>query len=128
MVRADDHWFCENGQLHRRRRATIHDAERIGEATTVEVLAKSSNICTAKIAAREGRERLHEILLRFGFGRPTGVDLPGERAGQIRSAAAHGAGGDGDHVVRSGTDRHAAADRGGATRRSPTAACGTSRT
>src|SRR5262249_29111877 len=49
-----------------------------------EVLAKSSNICTAKIAAREGRERLHEILLRFGFARRTGVDLPGERAGQVR--------------------------------------------
>ena len=50
------------------------------------MLAKSSNICTAKIAAREGRDELHEMLLRFGFGRRTGVDLPGERAGQIRSA------------------------------------------
>ena len=66
--------------------ATIHDAERIGDVTTTEVLAKSSNICTAKIAAREGRERLHDMLLRFGFGRRTGVDLPGERAGQLRSA------------------------------------------
>ena len=54
--------------------------------TTAGVLAKSSNICTAKIAAREGRDKLHEILLRFGFGQRTGVDLPGERAGQVRSA------------------------------------------
>jgi cell division protein FtsI (penicillin-binding protein 3) len=84
VVRPEDHWFCENGRFTVAS-ANIHDAERIGEATTVEVLAKSSNICTAKIAAREGRERLHDILLRFGFGRPTGVDLPGERAGQIRS-------------------------------------------
>ena len=50
------------------------------------MLAKSSNICTAKIAAREGRDKLHEMLLRFGFGQRTGVDLPGERAGQVRSA------------------------------------------
>jgi cell division protein FtsI (penicillin-binding protein 3) len=49
------------------------------------VLARSSNICTAKIAAKQGREKLRETLLKFGFGRPTGVDLPGERAGQIRS-------------------------------------------
>jgi cell division protein FtsI (penicillin-binding protein 3) len=84
VVHPGDHWFCENGR-YQVGPATIHDAERIGEATTVEVLAKSSNICTAKIAARQGRERLHDILLRFGFARPTGVDLPGERAGQVRS-------------------------------------------
>jgi cell division protein FtsI (penicillin-binding protein 3) len=47
------------------------------------VLAKSSNICTTKIAAREGKERMREMMLRFGFGRPTGVDLPGERAGDL---------------------------------------------
>jgi len=84
IVHPDDHWFCENGKFQIGPHF-IHDAERIGEATTTEVLAKSSNICTAKIAAREGRERLHEVLLRFGFARPTGVDLPGERAGNVRS-------------------------------------------
>jgi cell division protein FtsI (penicillin-binding protein 3) len=84
VVHPDDHWFCENGR-YQIGPHFIHDAERIGEATTVEVLAKSSNICTAKIAARQGRERLHEMLLRFGFGRPTGVELPGERAGNVRS-------------------------------------------
>jgi cell division protein FtsI (penicillin-binding protein 3) len=89
VVRPDDHWFCENGKFTVGP-ATIHDAEKIGNATTIEVLAKSSNICTAKIAAREGRERLHDILLRFGFGRPTGIDLPGERAGQVRGAARMG--------------------------------------
>ncbi len=85
LVKPDDPWFCENGH-YKISSAVIHDAEPIGDATTTMVLAKSSNICTAKIAGREGRERLHDILLRFGFGRPTGVDLPGERAGQVRSA------------------------------------------
>ncbi len=84
VVKPADNWFCENGR-YQVGPAYIHDAEKIGDATTVEVLAKSSNICTAKIAAREGRERLHDMLLRFGFGKPTGVDLPGERAGQVRS-------------------------------------------
>jgi cell division protein FtsI (penicillin-binding protein 3) len=84
VVRESERWYCENGHFTIGP-ATIHDAERIGEVTTVEVLAKSSNICTAKIAAREGRGALRDILLRFGFGRPTGVDLPGERAGQIRA-------------------------------------------
>lgn len=84
VVRVDQEWFCENGHF-KVANATIHDAEPIGEVTTTGVLAKSSNVCTAKIAAREGRQRLREILVRFGFGRPTGVDLPGERAGQIRA-------------------------------------------
>jgi cell division protein FtsI (penicillin-binding protein 3) len=84
VVRVDEDWWCENGHTQIGGK-TIHDAEPIGDVTTTGVLAKSSNICTAKIAAREGRERLREILLRFGFGRPTGVDLPGERAGQIRA-------------------------------------------
>lgn len=84
-IKVDDSWWCENGHWTVGGR-TIHDAEPIGDVTTAGVLAKSSNICTAKIAAREGRDKLHEVLLRFGFGQRTGVDLPGERAGQIRSA------------------------------------------
>lgn len=84
VVRPDEKWWCENGRF-RVGPATIHDTHEVGEATTTEVLARSSNICTAKIAQRLGRERLNEVLLRFGFGRPTGVDLPGERAGNVRS-------------------------------------------
>ncbi len=85
-IHITDNWYCENGR-YTIGPATIHDAEKIGDVTTTEVLAKSSNICTAKIAQREGREKLHETLLKFGFGRPTGIDLPGERAGQVRSVA-----------------------------------------
>jgi cell division protein FtsI (penicillin-binding protein 3) len=83
-IRVDENWWCENGH-YRVASAMIHDAEPIGDVTTVGVLAKSSNICTAKIAAREGREKLHDIFIRFGFGQRSGVDLPGERAGQVRS-------------------------------------------
>jgi cell division protein FtsI (penicillin-binding protein 3) len=83
-VKPEDNWFCENGHWQIAGR-TIHDSESIGEVTTVGVLAKSSNICSAKIAMRAGRETLHDMLIRFGFGQRTGVDLPGERAGQVRS-------------------------------------------
>ena len=85
-IRVDENWWCENGHYSVGGHVTIHDDEPIGDVTTAGVLAKSSNICAAKIAAREGRDKLHEILLRFGFGQHTGVDLPGERAGQVRSA------------------------------------------
>ena len=89
LTRPDEPFFCENGS-YKVGPATIHDAERIGDTTLTGVIANSSNICTAKIAARQGKERMREMLVRFGFGKQTGVDLPGERAGQIRALAKMG--------------------------------------
>src|SRR5690606_25666950 len=37
-----------------------------------------------KIAEKLGRERYFSYLERFGFGRPTSVDLPGEVGGIVR--------------------------------------------
>ena len=48
-------------------------------------LKRSSNICTVKIAQRLGKEKLHKSLLKYGFGKKTGIELPGERSGFIRS-------------------------------------------
>ncbi|HEY1586926.1 MAG TPA: penicillin-binding protein 2, partial [Polyangia bacterium] len=64
-ITVDENWWCENGHYSVGGHVTIHDDEPIGDVTTAGVLAKSSNICAAKIAAREGRDKLHEILLRF---------------------------------------------------------------
>src|SRR5262249_6172040 len=85
LVAPEDPWFCENGRMQVGA-ATIHDAEPIGNVTTTGVLARSSNICAAKIARRSGRDRVEAMLRRFNFGALTGVDLPGERAGLLRPA------------------------------------------
>jgi cell division protein FtsI (penicillin-binding protein 3) len=89
VVAPDEHWFCENGR-YQVGPAVIHDDERIGDVTTTGVLAQSSNICATKIAERSGKERMRDMYIRMGFGKPTGVDLPGERSGQIRSLAKMG--------------------------------------
>ena len=49
-----------------------------------EILAKSSNVGTIKLALRLGNERLHEYIKRFGFGESTGIDLPFEANGLLR--------------------------------------------
>lgn len=49
--------------------------------TFAEVIEQSSNIGTIKVALDLGRDRLHEYLSRFGYGRPTGLDFPGESGG-----------------------------------------------
>ncbi|HET6952522.1 MAG TPA: penicillin-binding protein 2 [Acidimicrobiales bacterium] len=54
-----------------------------GDLTVTQVLAKSSNVGTIKIAQQVGKERLDEYLRRFGFGRSTGLGLPHEENGAL---------------------------------------------
>jgi len=51
--------------------------------TTSEILAQSSNVGAIKIGMKLGDKRFDAWTRRFGFGRRTGVDLPGEEAGQV---------------------------------------------
>ena len=62
---------------------TIHDDTEHPEETltTSQILARSSNVGAIKIGALLGAERFNDWVHRFGFGSPTGVDLPGEEAG-----------------------------------------------
>jgi cell division protein FtsI (penicillin-binding protein 3) len=52
--------------------------------TLREVIARSSNVGAIKTGLRAGGERLHRSVGEFGFGAPTGIDLPGESAGIVR--------------------------------------------
>jgi len=61
----------------------INDHHPFGELTTREIIARSSNVGAIKLGLAAGRERLHATLRAFGFGRPTGVDLPSESAGIV---------------------------------------------
>ncbi|HEX6262055.1 MAG TPA: penicillin-binding protein 2 [Actinomycetota bacterium] len=49
--------------------------------TLSDIIAESSNVGTIKVAERLGRDRLATWLTRFGFGRRTGIDFPGEAEG-----------------------------------------------
>jgi cell division protein FtsI/penicillin-binding protein 2 len=51
--------------------------------TTAGILAQSSNVGAITIGLREGKERFDKWIHRFGFGRPTGVQLPGEERGLV---------------------------------------------
>jgi cell division protein FtsI (penicillin-binding protein 3) len=51
--------------------------------TTSQILAQSSNVGTITIGQRLGARLFDRWVRRFGFGRPTGVDLPGEETGLV---------------------------------------------
>jgi cell division protein FtsI (penicillin-binding protein 3) len=63
----------------------IHDAEPRGteKMTTDQILSRSSNVGVVTIAEALGRDRISEWIRRFGFGRPTGIDYPGESKGIV---------------------------------------------
>jgi cell division protein FtsI/penicillin-binding protein 2 len=63
---------------------TIHDDTEHPEETltTAEILARSSNVGAIKIGGLDGTDSFNEWVHRFGFGAPTGVDLPGEEQGR----------------------------------------------
>lgn len=50
------------------------------------ILAQSSNLGTISLARKLGPERLDSYFERFGYGRTTGLGLPGESAGSLPSA------------------------------------------
>jgi len=80
LVRLEEIIFCENGAAAFGRR-TLRDHVPHGELSVLDVIAKSSNIGTAKCAQRISEEKLNFYLRNFGFSSPTGVDLPGEADG-----------------------------------------------
>jgi cell division protein FtsI (penicillin-binding protein 3) len=61
----------------------IHEAHReeTKVMTVAEILSRSSNVGTVRLAELLGRTRLETWIERFGFGRKTGIDFPGETRG-----------------------------------------------
>jgi cell division protein FtsI (penicillin-binding protein 3) len=62
----------------------IHDHKPFGNLTPAEIIAKSSNVGAMKVGMVVGSERLHRTITAFGFGRKTGIQLPGEENGLIK--------------------------------------------
>ncbi len=75
---------CENGAYHYGFSHALHDVHPYGKLSFADVLVKSSNIGTVKIAALLEPEVFHHYIEKFGFGRLTGIDLPGEAPGYVR--------------------------------------------
>jgi cell division protein FtsI (penicillin-binding protein 3) len=63
----------------------IHDAEPRGTQTmtVAEILSRSSNVGVVTLAQQLQRDGVDEWIRRFGFGRKTGIDYPGESRGIV---------------------------------------------
>jgi len=83
ITRPEEVFDCENGAVyvagHR-----IRDHKPFGMLSVAEILAQSSDVGAIKIALRLGAPKFHDYIRAFGFGAPTGVDMPGESKGIVR--------------------------------------------
>ena len=64
--------------------ATIGDAKPHGALTVEEVLQKSSNVGTVKLAMTTSPQRMWELFTGVGFGQAPQIGFPGAVAGRVR--------------------------------------------
>lgn len=65
-------------------KATIGDAHAHGMLTVAQVLEKSSNVGTAKIALQMQPQQMWEMFTAVGLGQQPKLDFPGAVAGRVR--------------------------------------------
>jgi cell division protein FtsI (penicillin-binding protein 3) len=83
VVRPRELINCERGNFRYAGR-TVHDAHPSDVISFHDVVVRSSNIGMAKVGDRLGRNNLYRILQTFGFGRSSGIGVPGESGGILR--------------------------------------------
>jgi cell division protein FtsI (penicillin-binding protein 3) len=83
VTKPDDVVDCQNGAIyiagHR-----IRDHKAYGLLSVSQILQYSSDVGAIKVGLRLGAPKFYDYIRAFGFGQPTGVDLPGESRGKLR--------------------------------------------
>jgi len=74
---------CGNGRIEISG-TVINDHAVFDRLTFAQAVVRSSDIGMIRVAQRLGRDNFARYVRDFGFGAPTGVDLPGESAGLFR--------------------------------------------
>jgi cell division protein FtsI (penicillin-binding protein 3) len=88
VVTPEKRFYAEHGRYvvpsKRGRGRTITDAHEYDWLTFQEAIELSSNIVMAKVSPLVGAEHLYRQARDFGFGIPTGIELPGEVRGRLK--------------------------------------------
>ena len=84
MFRANTEIDCSRGFIEVGGRR-FNDAHAKGTITYSHALAVSSNYAAIKTAVETGKDRFYGYSQKFGFGQPTGIELPAESSGVLRS-------------------------------------------
>jgi cell division protein FtsI (penicillin-binding protein 3) len=86
-VQPTDMVDCQGGSMTMFGR-TLHDdvSDRgLGEVTVQRALERSSDVAAAKMALKLGNQKFYDYMKGFGFGERSGIELPSETRGLLRS-------------------------------------------
>lgn len=83
VVGKEDLFYCEMGKYAFGGKI-IHDTHPYGWLPFYKILQVSSNIGFTKVAEKLKKERYFRYIEKFGFGKTTGIDMPGEIPGLLR--------------------------------------------
>lgn len=83
VVGKEDLFYCEMGKYSYAGKV-IHDTHPHGWLPFYKILQVSSNIGATKVAEKLKKDRYFMYLEKFGFGRVSGIDVPGEVPGLLR--------------------------------------------
>ncbi|MBF0209714.1 MAG: penicillin-binding protein 2 [Desulfamplus sp.] len=75
-------FYCEKG-LYRVGGSTVKDTHSYEWLTVKEIIKYSSNIGTIKLSELMGKKMLFDTLSSFGFGKKSGIGLPGDSSGTL---------------------------------------------
>ena len=83
-VVSTDRFYC-GGSLKAPGGAVIRDSlnKRHGWQTMAEIVKNSCNVGAAQVGTHLGKAEFYNYIRAFGFGRPVGIDLPGESSGIV---------------------------------------------
>ncbi len=84
LAKPEDKIDCQMGSITVAKRV-IHDHHPFGVLTLTEALAKSSNVGAIKLGLKVGDSSMYDFIKSYGFGSRTGVELPNESAGILKS-------------------------------------------
>lgn len=84
LFRPDDMIDAGNGTIEIAKHK-FTDSHHIGSVSYAQALAHSSNVCAIKTGQRVGKDDFWAMLQKMGFGSRTGIELPAETSGIVRS-------------------------------------------
>ncbi len=84
LITLNDQFDCERGNWRYMGRDLHDHGGGYGVISVENIITKSSNIGSAKIAVYKlGPQKLYDYIRAFGFGEKTGIPLGGETAGRV---------------------------------------------
>ena len=85
LIHDDDVFVCNGSKTFGDVNVHCWNLSGHGEQTAAEIFKNSCNVGFMELGARLGAEKLNEYIKKLGFGSITGIDLPGEAEGIVKS-------------------------------------------